>query len=266
MGLFRKDAMRLDNAAVCESYDMKAVLLVGGLGTRLRSVLPSTAKPLASIGEGTFLELLVRQLRNQGIKELVMCTGYLGDQVERAFGGGNQLGVSIEYSRETSPLGTAGALKLAAISLEGEREFILMNGDSFVEVNFHQMIEFHRQRDGCLTMALRRVDNAARYGTVHTDSEERIVGFNEKTGIELPGIVNAGVYVLNRRVLGAIPDGTSSLERDIFPKLLKDGMFGFDKTGIFIDIGTPEDLSRAREINDQLEQSATINVARKSGK
>ena len=122
--------------------DTKAVLLVGGQGTRLRSLVPSAPKPLAPVGDRPFLELLIRQLRGQGIQQLVMCSGYLADQIEAEFGDGLDLGVSIEYSKETQPLGTAGAVKLAQPYLQSVSEFLLMNGDSFLEIDFGQLIEF----------------------------------------------------------------------------------------------------------------------------
>ena len=243
---------------------MKAVLLVGGLGTRLRSVLPDTAKPLASVGDETFLALLVRQLRNQGITKLVMCTGYRSEQVEEAFGDGSSLGVLIEYSREESPLGTGGALALAAPYLREDADFILTNDDSFVEVDLDQMIRFHYAHKGCLTMALRQVDDAGRYGTVHAEQDGRISAFVEKTGLQQPGLVNAGVYVINRGVLKELPSGASSLEKDVFPKLIERGMYGFDRTGVFIDIGTPEDLARAREMSEKLKRSAAALSGQKS--
>src|SRR5271156_325483 len=117
--------------------EMKAVLLVGGLGMRLRSAVPSLPKPLASVGDKPFLELLVRQLGKQGIRHLVMCTGYMAEQIESVFRDGNDLGGTIEYSRETVPLGTAGALKLAQHHVQHESEFLVLNGDSFVEIDFN---------------------------------------------------------------------------------------------------------------------------------
>src|SRR6202142_1516315 len=125
-------------------HDIKAVMLVGGLGTRLRSIVPSTPKVLASIGEKSFLELLVRQLRSQGIRKLVMCTGYLADQIESRFGDGRMWDVSIEYSKEEIPLGTAGAVKLAQRYLQGIPEFLVLNGDSFLEIDFQSLRTFHR--------------------------------------------------------------------------------------------------------------------------
>lgn len=229
--------------------DIKAVMLVGGLGTRLRSVVPSTPKVLASIGEKSFLELLVRQLRSQGIRHLVMCTGYLADQIESRFGDGRIWDVSIEYSKEEMPLGTAGAVKLAQRYLQDASEFLVLNGDSFLEVDFPSLIAFHRERnDAIATMAVTRVENASRYGTVHVDACGRVTGFAEKTGSEAPGLVNGGIYILSRSVMQHIPDGPASLERDVFPQLLEQGVYAQEQHGTFIDIGTPADYARAQEL------------------
>ena len=230
-------------------HDLKAILLVGGLGTRLRSVVPSTPKVLASIGERSFLELLVRRLRSQGISHLVMCTGYLADQIESKFGDGRAWDVSIEYSNEEMPLGTAGAVKLAKRFLAHTPEFLVLNGDSFLEVNFQSLMAFHQQHDGAVvTMAVLRVENASRYGTVHLDASGRVTGFAEKTGSEIPGIVNGGIYVFNHSVLQHIPEGPASLERDVFPRLIDQGVYAQEQDGMFIDIGTPQDYARAQQL------------------
>src|SRR5271155_5158330 len=121
----RNELTPLRTAQMQYREDIKAILLVGGLGTRLRSIVPSTPKSLASVGEKSFLELLVRQLRYQGIRHLVMCTGYLGDQIENEFGDGQSWDVAIEYSKELRPLGTAGAVKLAECYLREVRDFVV---------------------------------------------------------------------------------------------------------------------------------------------
>jgi len=236
--------------------DIKAVLLVGGMGTRLRSVMPATAKPLASVGDRPFLELLVRQLRRQGIRRMVMCTGYLAEQVESRFGDGRELDVEIEYSKETHPLGTGGAVKLAGRYLRNTPHFLVMNGDSFLDIDFGRLVRFHHERDALVSMAVLPVQNANRYGTVQADSGGRVIRFMEKTGQEAPGLVNAGVYVFSRAVLDHIPEGSSSLERDLFPSLLADRVFAQEQQGMFIDIGTPEDYARAQAICDRLHHAA----------
>jgi NDP-sugar pyrophosphorylase family protein len=217
--------------------------------------VPSTPKPLAPVGGKSFLELLVRQLRYQGINSLVMCTGYLGDQIENEFGDGQSWGVAIEYSKELRPLGTGGAVKLAQSYLREAPDFLVMNGDSFLEVDFHQLIRFHREHGGLVSMAVLQVSNAARYGTVQMDAQGRVSAFLEKKGRETCGIVNAGVYVFDRTVLDHIPDGPTSLERDLFPRILNHGVYALEQHGIFIDIGTPDDYARAQRLRDRLDET-----------
>jgi len=229
--------------------DIKAILLVGGLGTRLRSVVSSAPKVLASIGEKSFLELLVRQLSSQGIRRLVMCSGYLADQIESKFGDGGMWDVSIEYSKEETPLGTGGAVKLAGQYLKNVTQFLVLNGDSFLEIDFQSLLAFHRQHDDAVaTMAVLRVENASRYGTVHMDARGRINAFAEKTGSETPGVVNGGIYVFNNSILQYIPEGPASLETDVFPRLLDHGVYAQEQHGKFIDIGTPADYARAQQL------------------
>jgi NDP-sugar pyrophosphorylase family protein len=237
--------------------DIKAVLLVGGLGTRLRSAVPSGPKVLASVGKRSFLELVIGQLRSQGIHRLVMCTGYLADQIEKEFGNGEAWEVAIEYSKEEQPLGTAGAVKLAARYLKDSSEFLVMNGDSFLEMDFYSFLAFHRSHDATATIAVFKVENTNRYGTVNVDTDGRVRGFAEKTGRDVPGLVNGGVYIFKQVVLQCIPEQPSSLEKDIFPRLLEQGVYAQEQRGLFIDIGTPGDYVRAQGLCDSLDNAAS---------
>ena len=237
--------------------NVKAVLLVGGLGTRLRAVVPSAPKPLALVGDRPFLELLIRQLAGQGIRHLIMCSGYLADQIESEFGDGGNLGVTIEYSKEPQPLGTAGAVKFAERFLRDVPEFLVMNGDSFLELDLCRLVQFHRTHGGLATMAVVSVENAGRYGTVHLDTSDRVTDFCEKTGDDSPGLINAGVYVFNRAILERIPAGPVSLEKDVFPRLLDQGVYAERERGMFIDIGTPADYAHAQELFDQLRRATS---------
>lgn len=242
--------------------NLPAVLLVGGFGTRLQSVVQGMPKPLAPVGKKSFLHLLVRQLQSQGIRDLVMCTGYLSDQIEKELGDGRDWGVAIRYSKESQPLGTGGAVKLAERYLPVGSDFLVMNGDSFLELDFGEFIRFHRKHPGVISMAVRGVSDAARYGTVQLDSLDRVVDFHEKTGDHVPGIVNGGIYLFDRAVLKHIPDGPASLEKDVFPHLLTDGIYAFEQHGLFIDIGTPEDYARAQELCDSLDLAALRESSR----
>jgi NDP-sugar pyrophosphorylase family protein len=237
--------------------DVKAVLLVGGLGTRLRSVVPFAPKVLASVGKRSFLEFLIRQLRSQGLRRLVMCTGYLADQIENEFGDGQAWDVAIEYSKEEQPLGTAGAVKRAQHYLRDVPEFVVMNGDSFLEIDFRNLMEFHRGHCAMATMAVLRVEDTSRYGTVDVDARGRVRGFAEKTGSEIPGLVNGGVYIFNRVIFQYIRDQPASLERDVFPRLLDHGVYAQEQHGMFIDIGTPTDYARAQQLHDSLNEAAS---------
>jgi D-glycero-alpha-D-manno-heptose 1-phosphate guanylyltransferase len=236
--------------------DTPALLLVGGIGSRLRSVVPSTPKPLASVGKKSFLELLVQQLRSQGVRRLVMCTGYLADQVENKFGDGDGWGMEIRYSKEASPLGTAGAVKLAEPYLRHVSEFLVMNGDSFLEIYLGELIRFHCKHGGLVSMAVVAVKDASRYGTVQIDADQKVTGFLEKAGDDRPGLVNGGVYVFDHAVLKYIPEGFASLEKDIFPRLLNQGVYALEQRGLFIDIGTPEDYARAQQLYESLYEAA----------
>jgi len=233
-----------------------ALLLVGGMGTRLRPVLSSKPKPLAPIGDVSFLELLILQLHSQGIRRLVMCTGYQTQQIEEALGDGSKWGVGIEYSKECSPLGTAGALKHAEHLLSGAQDFLVMNGDSFLELDIRQLVRFHREHGGAASIAVRRVPDAARYGTVETDGRNRVVRFAEKLGVQRTGLINGGVYVFKSSVLQSIPSGPGSLEKDVLPGLVQEGVFALEQVGMFIDIGTPEDYARAKSLYQYLSEAA----------
>jgi D-glycero-alpha-D-manno-heptose 1-phosphate guanylyltransferase len=238
------------------AVDMTAVVLVGGLGTRLRTVLPSTPKPMARVGNLPFLELLVLQLRSHGIRRFVMCTGHLASQIEQEIGDGRKWDVAIDYSHESTPLGTAGAVKFAERHLAQGSDFLVMNGDSFLELDFNEFLGFHRGHGGLISMAVRKVPDAARYGTVHMDTHHRVVSFSEKTGTQSPGIVNGGVYAFNRAILEHIPQGPSSFEKDLFPRLLDYGVYAVEQQGMFIDIGTPEDYARAQALSSSLYRAA----------
>jgi NDP-sugar pyrophosphorylase family protein len=229
------------------------------MGTRLRSVLSDKPKPLARVGDVAFLELLVLQLRSQGFRRLVMCTGFRAGQIQQEFSDGRKWGVEITYSEETRLLGTAGAVKLAKPFLTETRDFVVMNGDSFLQLDFRQLLRLHRENDGCATIAVRRVPDAARYGTVQFDERNRVVRFSEKVGVPESGLINGGVYVFNRGVLEHIPDGPSSLEKDILPNLLQHGVFALEQDGMFIDIGTPQDYARAQDLYHSLSDAALLN-------
>jgi NDP-sugar pyrophosphorylase family protein len=199
---------------------------------------------MAPVAGRPFLEYLLLQLKRAGIGRVVLSTGHLGEQIAEHFGDGAGIGVRIAYSHESRPAGTGGAVKLAERHLEGDR-FLVMNGDSFVAADLSRVVDADRELSALATMALTRVADASRYGSVELDGRGRIVRFVEKGANKSssPGLINSGIYVLGRELLARIPEPgpATSLERDLFPTLIGGGFYGIELEGFFKDIGVPED-------------------------
>ena len=221
-----------------------AMVLAGGLGTRLRSVVADRPKPLAMVGDEPFLARLLDQLAAAGCTDVVLCTGHLGDQVEREFGH-EHAGMALRWSRETTPLGTGGALRLGLAHVAAGVEAVLvLNGDSYVDIDLADFVQRCR-RDAGPAMLCTTVADTARYGAVTVDAEQRVVGFLEK-GRTGPGLVNAGVYWLPLAVLAVLPPGRpAALETTVLPTLLPGGLLGVATAAPFLDIGLPADYARA---------------------
>ena len=221
-----------------------AVVLVGGLGTRLRPVVRDRPKPMASIAGSPFLLRILEQVRAWGIGELVLSTGHLGEQIQASLGSAYR-GLSLRYSREDTPMGTGGALRLALPLIQTEQALV-MNGDSYCGCRFEQLQRFHAERRARITMLLTAVADTRRFGRVELDASRRIRQFEEKGTTRGRGLINAGVYLIERSLIGEIPEGRPlSLERDVFPSWIGAGLYGFETQGPFIDIGTPETYAEA---------------------
>ena len=225
-----------------------AVLLVGGLGTRLRSAVSDRPKPLAEIAGRPFMEYLLRQVRASGIRDVVLCVGHGAELVQRAFGDGHDLGLRIRYSIEGELMGTAGALKQAE-PLLGASRFVVMNGDSFFDIELADVYAFHGSHSGVASMALAPAPSGTRFGRVTVAANGRVESFQEKSGDEggregsdagKDLVVNAGIYVFEREVFDLMPAGTRlSLELDVFPRLIGLGLYARQFDRFFIDIGLP---------------------------
>lgn len=225
---------------------MKALILAGGFGTRLRGIIEDKPKSMAPVANRPFLVYLTLQLKEQGLTDIVLCIGYRGEQIEKYFDDGSRWGVHIAYSQEKEPLGTGGAMNLAEGLIRGEN-FLVMNGDSFLDVDLNGLVEFHLEREALATMALVEVKDPARYGTVEINERGEIESFGEKGKSSRSKLVNGGVYVLNREIFEYIPEGKVSLEKEVFPKLVGKGFCGVPVKGFFVDIGVPEDYKRLQE-------------------
>jgi len=221
-----------------------AVILAGGLGTRLRSVVADRPKVLAEVDGVAFVFHLLEQLAGAGVKHVVLATGHLGDQVRDVVGGGYGP-LEIEYAQEPTPLGTGGAIR-RALPLVRSQAVLVLNGDSYCELDLLHFWIWHHQRPAHGSLALTRVPDARRFGTVEADTWGRVERFVEKSPRRAAGTVNAGVYLLRRSLIASIPAGTPcSLESDLLPRWLDAGIYGYARTDRFIDIGTPESFAAA---------------------
>ena len=221
-----------------------AAILVGGLGTRLRPVVSDRPKVLAGVGGRPFIFYLLDQLAAARVRQVVLCTGYLGHQVKDTLGE-TYRSMNLLFSQEPTPLGTGGALRFALSRLESET-VLALNGDSFCEANLRAFCLVHRLRGALATLLLAEVTDTGRFGWVDVDGEGRITGFQEKGKAGGSGWVNGGMYLINRSLLEDIPPGRKvSLEQDLFPAWIGRGLYGFRTQGRFIDIGIPESLAGA---------------------
>jgi len=231
---------------VLDLTNVTAALLAGGLGTRLRSVLADRPKVLAQVHGRPFLTYLLDQLAETECRSVVLCTGYLGEQIWNAFGE-TYKSLRLGYSQESEPLGTGGALKFALPRIVSD-PVLVMNGDSYCEIDLTVFRRCHHYFGSVGSIALSRVLRSECYGRIKMDEKSRILSFSEKQECAGPGWINAGIYMLGRELLTSIPEGKNvSLEHDVFPGWLGRGLYGYYMPAGFFDIGTPEDFSRADE-------------------
>jgi NDP-sugar pyrophosphorylase family protein len=218
---------------------LTAAILAGGFGTRLRPVIANRPKVLAEVRGQPFLAYLLGQVTAAGLTSVVLCTGYMGEQVRVMFGDTYD-GLHLVYSQEVVPLGTAGALRLA-LPLFASDPVLIMNGDSFCEIDLHALWAWHSARNAEATLLLNKTLDTRRYGQVQVNANGRVLSFDEKSASGGPGWINAGIYLLSRRLLLTIPTGRAvSLEREMFPAWISQGLYGYRHTRRFLDIGTPE--------------------------
>jgi mannose-1-phosphate guanylyltransferase len=221
---------------------LKAVLLVGGLGTRLRPLTNDRPKSIVPVLNRPVLEHTIAYLKQYGIVDIIITLNYMPEVIEEYFGDGKEFGVNLAYFMEMEPRGTAGAVKNAESYLD--TTFFVLNGDIFTDLNLLEMYAFHRKKKAQATIALHYVDNPGAYGVVDTESNGRVKRFIEKPppGTAPTNWINAGTYILEQEVLAEIPPNVPHMfERGLFPHLVNTGkpVYGYPHKGYWLDMGNP---------------------------
>jgi D-glycero-alpha-D-manno-heptose 1-phosphate guanylyltransferase len=225
-----------------------AIILAGGLGTRLRGTVPDMPKPMAPINGRPFLEHQLDYWIGQGVRHFVLSVGYKHEVIERHFGKSYR-GAEIDYAVESEPLGTGGGLLLATAKIATSGPWLILNGDTFFEVGLAALADFHRQKQADITLSLFPVDSNTRYTGVEIDDGQRITGL-KSMGDQNRQLINGGVYLMGRAALAGLPfrpGDKLSFENDLLTRALASGkrLYGHVAGGKFIDIGVPEDYVRA---------------------
>jgi mannose-1-phosphate guanylyltransferase len=220
---------------------VQALILAGGEGTRLRPLTYTTPKPVMPLAGRPFLSFMLDWARGHGVDEVILSCGFLSDGVKRVLGDIYD-GMRLRYVVEEEPLGTAGPVRLALDEGVLEERLIVLNGDVLTDIDLSAELDQHARTGARVTLALYPVDDTASYGVVPTDADGRVEAFLEKADGETPtNRINAGAYVVEREVIESIPAGRPvSFEREVFPRLVGEGLYGYLAEGYWIDIGTPQ--------------------------
>ncbi len=223
---------------------MDAVILCGGLGTRLRPISGDMPKVLMPFAGRTFIDILIEFLLPFGFRRFVLCVGHMREKVRTHFSARDY---EVVFSEETEPLGTGGAVKNARKHITTS-PFLLLNGDSLCQTDLHGFYDFHVRKAGVMSIVLSRPLSESAYGVVEVDREDRIVAFREKAEARKGSFINAGLYLAERRIFDLMPEAARfSLETDLIPAILPQGCYGFVTDAGLIDIGTPDRYFQAHQ-------------------
>ena len=225
-----------------------AILLVGGMGTRLQPLTLKTPKPMLQVAGVPFTEHQIRKAADAGIAEIVLATSYKSELFEPYFGNGERFGIKIKYAVEKSALGTGGGIRNAASLLADCDQVVIFNGDVLSGHDLRAQLDFHKKQQADITLYLTQVEDARAYGCVELLENKQIKSFLEKMENPISNLINAGCYIFNRQIIDQIPqDQVVSVERDTFPNLLANNakVFGYLDNSYWLDIGTPAALVKA---------------------
>lgn len=225
---------------------MEAIILSGGLGTRLSPVLKNLPKPMAPVSGRPFLDYILSWIACYRVSKIVFAAGYMSDKIESFFGSSYE-GIPVEYSIENEPLGTGGGI-LKATEKIGDNDFLVINGDTYFPLDLVEFSKGHMAMGGKITIALKEMCNFSRYGAVELDGENNITGFNEKE-FRTKGLINGGAYFINKKfIMGLELPEKFSFERDLLEKHTGSNLKGQVFNCPFLDIGIPEDYLRAHVV------------------
>lgn len=232
---------------------MDVIILAGGRGTRLKDVISDIPKPLAPINGKPFLDILLSQLNKFAcIKKVILAVGYKAEMIMDRYKNCYRYNFKIVFSEEQAPLGTGGAIK-KALALTDTEEAIILNGDSYAEIDIDDLLRFHKANRAFVTIVLKEVSDTQRYGSIKIDKQKRILIFEEKKNTDTHGFINAGIYVIKKHLLDGIENGKElSFEKQILPELIHKGAYGYVSCCKFIDIGLPETYKKAGEYLKEL--------------
>jgi len=244
---------------------LQALILAGGEGTRLRPLTSTIPKPVVPLVARPFISYMLEWLRSHGVDDVILGCGFMADGVRGVLGDGSGLGIRLRYLEEPEPLGTGGALKFAEELLD--ERFFMLNGDVLTDIDLTAQLEQHERSGARATLALYPVEDPSAYGLVRCNSDGSVREFIEKPGLDLldTNLINAGAYILEREILNGMPPaGTNvSIEREVFPRLVDAGLYGYAANGYWMDIGTPDRYLKATY--DILEGTVITEVGRQLG-
>lgn len=230
---------------------MKAILVCGGLGTRLRPHTLKTPKPMLMLGSRPIVAHLIEHLKNNGVTEVYLTIGYLKEQFKSYFGDGSKFGIKIFYAEEDENLNTAGS----TLSIKGKFDstFIVMMGDHFTEIDLRKMVKFHKERGGIATLGLKSIETQIEYGVVEQNNSNHITNFREKPKIK--NYINTGIYVFEPKVFDYIHD-REDFAKNVFPRLLEANkqINGYEFEERWLDIGQAEDYEKAHKLFSEKER------------
>ena len=242
--------MTRDAKKILNYYHMKAIILAGGKGTRLKPYTTVIPKPLVPVGETAIIEILINRLRRHGIEEVDVCLGHFSEIIMAFLGDGSKWGIKIRYSVETKPLGTVAPIKLLSDLPEN---FLVMNGDLLTNLDFKELYDTHLKNDSLLTVSTYQRTGKIDFGVIETETHtDKVIGFREKPEYNFE--VSMGVYAMNRKILDLIPNDQPFGFDDLMMTLLREkkpiSIYRFN--GYWLDIGRPDDYEKANEDVDKV--------------